>query len=144
MKKPIILIALIPVFLLLLTVWSGCGTTTTAPSSGTVSTKPAGTTTSRQQDEETLKGTLESQAASNPDFSHYSFDRIDFATDNQGNEWALLMTKAYYKSNPSDGLFEAYVFEKVGGIWKEITAGSGGFSEGVPREVQKEWGIEGQ
>ena len=102
------------------------------------------TETSREADIEWLKSYINDSSSSNPDFDHNDFDRIDFATDDQGKQWALVMTKSYYKRRLSEGLFEAHVFEKVNGKWKRIGGGSGGFSEGVPVEVQKEWGIEGQ
>lgn len=64
--------------------------------------------------------------------------------DDQGNKWALVEVNTFYKSRPGEGLFEANVFEKTGAQWKRIGGGSGGFSEGVPLEVQRQWGIEGQ
>ena len=107
-------------------------------------TKNENAKTGNEEDIEWLKSYINDGSSSNPDFDHNDFDRIDFATDNQGNQWALVMTKSYYKRDLSEGLFEAHVFEKVNEQWKSVGGGSGGFSEGVPVEVQKEWGIEGQ
>ena len=133
MRKSIALLSVVLAFTLLSTAVLGCG-----------EASKEGTTTSREADIEWLRSYINDSSSSNPDFDHNDFDRIDFATDDQGNEWALVMTKSYYKGRLSEGLFEAHVFEKVNGEWTRISGGSGGFSEGVPAEVQKDWGIEGQ
>jgi hypothetical protein len=112
--------------------FAGCGEKTQKQPSGNA------------EDREWLKAYVNQGSRDNPDFDHNSFDRISFAVDNQGNPWALVETRSFYKKNPSEGLFEANVFEKINEEWKRVTGGSGGFSEGVPLEVQKQWGIEGQ
>ena len=99
---------------------------------------------SNKEDIEWLKSYINQGSSSNPGFDHNDFERLDFATDNHGNKWALVMTKSYYKRDLSEGLFEAHVFEKVNEQWKRTGGGSGGYSSGVPLEVQKKWGIEGQ
>ncbi|MBU4173289.1 MAG: hypothetical protein KKB90_03910 [Actinobacteria bacterium] len=79
---------------------------------------------------------------SNPDFLRIDIERLDFACDNQGRKWAVAETWSYYRSIPEGALFEGYVFVKEAGSWWEFTAGSAGYNEGVPIEVQRQLGIE--
>jgi hypothetical protein len=125
-------------FTLLSFISIGCGDKTTeiAETKSQLSTNA--------EDTDYLETYIDKGSSSNPDFDHNSFTRLAFATDNQGNKWALVFTESYYRSDLSAGLFEAHVFEKVrGSQWKKVGGGSGGFSAGVPPEVQKLWGIEG-
>ncbi len=94
-------------------------------------------------DRQAIESYLTRLKSGNPGVERLEITRLDFATDNQGNRWALAFTDTYMKADPRQGLFEAYVFEKRGGAWQKVGGGSGGFSYGVPPEVQQEWGITG-
>jgi hypothetical protein len=124
----------------LLVVAAGCGGAgeNGSSTSDSSSSEPDDSGTNYSMDEEWIAAYLNRAHA---DFPRFEIERIEFAKDSQGNDWALAETYSYRV--PDQGLFEAYVFQKTGGRWEEVAAGSSGYSQGVPPEVQKEWGIEG-
>lgn len=126
--------------------FAGCGGKKSVQNTtdGVSVTTPENQQSGNSEDREWLKAFVDQASRENPDFDHNSFDRISFAVDNQANQWALVETRSFYKNNPTEGLFEANVFEKTKEEWKRVTGGSGGFSEDVPLEVQKQWDIEGR
>lgn len=145
MRRALILICVGLALVVLGSALAGCGEKTVEPSgSSQTSVSPRSAPGGDQSDVEWLKAYINKGSSVNPDFDHNSFERISFAEDGQGNRWAFVETNSFYKSQPDKGLYEAHVFEKVNGQWKRVAGGSGGYSDGVPPEVQKEWGIEGR
>lgn len=157
MKKPIIVVCvilLIAAATVAALTLGGCGTTSTGEPGDSApeevqttepeSTVPTESTTDVQEESKALKDLLDEEAAKDSDFDRNTYERVDFATDGQGTEWAIVEVKTYTKSAPDEGVFEAHVFKQVDGKWQQVSAGSSGYSEGVPAEVQQELDIEGQ
>lgn len=154
MKRTIIIACL--VLLLAATVaavtMAGCGKTT-EPTESTPedvqTTEPEGALPeeSGSTDEESRKALeemLEQEAAKDADFDHITYERVDFAEDNEGTKWALVEARTYTKSAPDEGTTEVHILKQADGQWEQVSSGSSGYSEGVPTEVQKALDIEGQ
>lgn len=128
----------------------GCGTSTetsdeevTEPESTTPeSTEPG--SSSESEDRKALEELVEAESAGGEDFDRNTYEKVEFAEDASGTQWALVEATTYTKSDPENGTTQTYIFSKADGEWKLISNGTSGYSEGVPTEVQEEFNIVGQ
>ncbi|MHB8895539.1 MAG: hypothetical protein ACYC99_10240 [Candidatus Geothermincolia bacterium] len=154
MKKPITLICmgLLVLAALATALLGGCGTGDTQ-STGTTpgevqeqqeSTSPESSNATEAEDRQALEDMVNKKSAETADFDHNTFGRVAFATDSAGTEWALIEVETFTKSSPDSGTTEFHVFKQANGDWTQVSAGTSGYSEGVPEDVQKQLNIEGQ
>lgn len=91
-----------------------------------------------------LEDLVRAESAKGEDFDRNTYEKVEFAEDASGTQWALVEATTYTKSDTENGTSQTYIFNKADGEWKLISSGTSGYSEGVPQEIQEEFNIEGQ